>query len=391
MNPSAPKNSSLNVDYGRLDVLDDSKFGDEFKEEARTRKMTDREWLKDASERILGRQLSDNSYENRASAGAKWRTQLASGSSRDDIMDQMIKSDEYQARDAAVKKYRVEKGGENPEEKWLDARVGAQGWKEKVKSGWKNNETGDYWESKGKWEYEPGYKAGPTDERVKWDEDPRLQQYTKVKGEKYTADTLFDSKKSPNLDNKDNPPMFGGKEPKITLPEVPPKGKETQPERKSQEQASGVKGGNWVKGLVKGVKEKTGLTTSATSDLNREKEAAIKQGVSQNELREMEQKHRDGGYSSTPSRGSIERETFKPRTNTFTPRKRVETPDYSYQETNKAKSDRGKDFVDKFTSGYSGLRSDDNRESLLTGSISSRTTDDNEARQRRQRLLTGGY
>ena len=321
----APKRA----DYGRLDVLDDSKFGDEFKEEARTRKMTDRVWLKDASERILGRQLSDKNDDR--SAGAKWRTQLASGSSRDDIMDQMIKSDEYQARDAAVKKYRVEKGGENPEEKWLDARVGAQGWKD-----------------------------GP--------------------GGKYTADTLFDSKKSPNLDNKDNPPMFGGKEPEITLPTVP-----------QDDIGRPTKGGDLVKGIVKGVKEATGLTTSATSDLNREKEAAIKQGVSQNELREMEQKHRDGGYSSTPSRGSIERGTFKPSTNTFTPRKRVETPDYSYQETNKAKSDKGKDFVDKFTSGYSGLRTDTDRESLLTGSISARTTNDDEARQRRQRLLTGGY
>ena len=179
--PKLPGNATpapKRADYGRLDVLDDSKFGDEFKEEARTRKMTDRAWLKDASERILGRQLSDKNDDR--SAGAKWRTQLASGASRDDIMDQMIKSDEYQARDAAVKKYRVEKGGENPEEKWLDARVGAQGWKDRP-------------------------------------------------GGKYTVDTLFDSKKSPNLDNKDNPPIFGGKEPEITLPEVPPKGKETQP------------------------------------------------------------------------------------------------------------------------------------------------------------------
>ena len=42
------------IHYGRIDVMGDSKFGDEFKEEARTREMSDREWLKDASERILG-------------------------------------------------------------------------------------------------------------------------------------------------------------------------------------------------------------------------------------------------------------------------------------------------------------------------------------------------
>ena len=117
------------IDYGRLDVMGDSKFGDEFKEEARTRKMSDREWLKDASERILGRQLSDKNDDG--SAGADWRGQLASGSSRDDIMDQMIKSDEYQARDAAVKGYKDKNEGAAPEEKWLDARVGAQGWKDR--------------------------------------------------------------------------------------------------------------------------------------------------------------------------------------------------------------------------------------------------------------------
>ena len=117
------------IDYGRLDVMGDSKFGDDFKEEARTREMSDRDWLKDASERILGRQLSDKNDDG--SAGADWRGQLASGSSRDDIMDQMIKSDEYQARDKAVKDYRVANKGENPEEKWLDARVGAQGWKDR--------------------------------------------------------------------------------------------------------------------------------------------------------------------------------------------------------------------------------------------------------------------
>ena len=118
------------IDYGRLDVMGDSKFGDEFKEEARTREMSDRDWLKDASERILGRQLSDKNDDG--SAGADWRGQLASGSSRDDIMDQMIKSDEYQARDKAVKDYRVANKGENPEESWLDAKVGAQGWKDKT-------------------------------------------------------------------------------------------------------------------------------------------------------------------------------------------------------------------------------------------------------------------
>jgi hypothetical protein len=117
------------IDYGRLDVMGDSKFGDEFKEEARTREMSDREWLKDASERILGRQLSDKNDDG--SAGADWRGQLASGSSRDDIMDQMIKSDEYQARDAAVKGYKDKNEGAAPEEKWLDARVGAQGWKDR--------------------------------------------------------------------------------------------------------------------------------------------------------------------------------------------------------------------------------------------------------------------
>jgi len=116
------------IDYGRLDVMGDSKFGDEFKEEARTREMSDRDWLKDASERILGRQLSDKNDDG--SAGADWRGQLASGSSRDDIMDQMIKSDEYQARDKAIKDYRVANKGENPEESWLDAKVGAQGWKD---------------------------------------------------------------------------------------------------------------------------------------------------------------------------------------------------------------------------------------------------------------------
>ena len=118
------------IDYGRLDVMGDSKFGDDFKEEARTREMSDRDWLKDASERILGRQLSDKNDDG--SAGADWRGQLASGSSRDDIMDQMIKSDEYQARDKAVKDYRVANKGENPEESWLDAKVGAQGWKDKT-------------------------------------------------------------------------------------------------------------------------------------------------------------------------------------------------------------------------------------------------------------------
>ena len=117
------------IDYGRLDVMGDSKFGDEFKEEARTREMSDRDWLKDASERILGRQLSDKNDDG--SAGADWRGQLASGSSRDDIMDQMIKSDEYQARDAAVKGYKDKNEGGAPEEKWLDARVGAQGWKDR--------------------------------------------------------------------------------------------------------------------------------------------------------------------------------------------------------------------------------------------------------------------
>jgi len=121
-----------NADYGNLDKLGDSTFGEDFKEETRTKEMTDREWLADASERILGRQL--NQEDNDQSAGGIWRSQLASGSSRDDIMDQMIKSDEYQARDAAVKQYRVDNKGENPDESWLDAKVGAKGWLDKSDS-----------------------------------------------------------------------------------------------------------------------------------------------------------------------------------------------------------------------------------------------------------------
>ena len=38
------------IDYGRLDVMGDSKFGDEFKEEARTREMSDRDWRADPSD-----------------------------------------------------------------------------------------------------------------------------------------------------------------------------------------------------------------------------------------------------------------------------------------------------------------------------------------------------
>jgi len=124
------------ADYGNLDKLGDSNFGEDFKEETRTKEMTDREWLADASERILGRQLNqeDNDQSGEHSAGGIWRSQLASGSSRDDIMDQMIKSDEYQARDAAVKQYRVDNKGENPDESWLDAKVGAKGWLDKSDS-----------------------------------------------------------------------------------------------------------------------------------------------------------------------------------------------------------------------------------------------------------------
>lgn len=121
-----------NADYTNLDKLGDSNFGEDFKEETRTKEMTDREWLADASERILGRQL--NPEDDDQSAGGIWRSQLASGSSRDDIKDQMIKSDEYQARDAAVKQYRVDNKGENPDESWLDAKVGAKGWLDKSDS-----------------------------------------------------------------------------------------------------------------------------------------------------------------------------------------------------------------------------------------------------------------
>ena len=124
------------ADYGNLDKLGDSTFGEDFKEETRTKEMTDREWLADASERILGRQLNqeDKDQSGEHSAGGIWRSQLASGSSRDDIMDQMIKSDEYQARDSAVKQYRVDNKGENPDESWLDAKVGAKGWLDKSDS-----------------------------------------------------------------------------------------------------------------------------------------------------------------------------------------------------------------------------------------------------------------
>jgi hypothetical protein len=76
--------------WGNLNTLGDSTFDDSFVEEAATRDQTDRNWLENIFTRDLNKPYDENTFEVR-----NFLNSLAQGSSRDDILNQIIGSDLY--------------------------------------------------------------------------------------------------------------------------------------------------------------------------------------------------------------------------------------------------------------------------------------------------------